>query len=408
MTAGSQGPVRSSGFLAFIAISVARKSGQIVRVAESNPPGPLSWKRLFGGASAAEPAAVQVLVLKKDSEPLLVLPRNGSTAAAALDLYPAQTSLARAAKAFWRLTVPFGWAPSSEHDTLMVDPEDPFLRFLNSLAQGSPPNRTPTTFAILAGNPKAPGRRFLVLVFDPGGKPIAVVKAGLDLKAVKLIEKEVTFLTSATGGTPGLPAIRQRFAHGPLSAFATDYVDGESPGPKNSSGIVPLLHSWLYRDRKLRVDELLAWQRLAEAAKDDDLFARVQRRLSSLKVNPAVFHGDFAPWNIKVSRVNDSWTVLDWDRGEWVGPPAWDWFHFVLQPAILVQRQSGRTLARTAEALLASPAFTQYAESANLGSRIREWLLAYLLHCHHVLKPAEGSPRIPELLKLLSAKWPIT
>jgi len=385
-----------------------------VRVVESNPQGRASWKRLFGGASASGPAAVrvEVTVLRKAGEPLLIVPRSGAAGVASLDLYPAQTTFARAARSFWRLTLPYGWAAGAEQDEVLVDPKDPFVQFLSSSRDAAAPARSAGAgrgnlprFAILAGNPGAPGRRFLVLVFGEDDRPVAVVKTGTHPSAVELIEKEISFLTQARPGRPGIPAVRARFSVDPIRAFAMEYIDGDSPRPKDAGRVVPLLNSWLHRERAIGLEELCGWRRLAEAAAGDGLLAPLQKRLSSITLHPAIFHGDFAPWNIKVPHANGVWTVLDWERGEWMGPPAWDWFHYVLQPAILVQRQSRLELVRTAEALLASPAFREYASAAGLGNAAREWLMAYLLHCRDVLKPAEGSPRVPELLRLLAAKW---
>ena len=52
---------------------------------------------------------------------------------------------------------------------------------------------------------------------------------------------------------------------------------------------------------------------------DRELAARLGSRL----VSSVVFHGDFAPWNIKVDRAG-AWMVLDWERGELHGVPCWD------------------------------------------------------------------------------------
>ena len=77
------------------------------------------------------------------------------------------------------------------------------------------------------------------------------------------------------------------------------------------------------------------WARLEEACAGNSLFSVVAGELGRRSVHPAIHHGDFAPWNIKVSPAG-AWTVLDWERGELTGIPGWDWFHYVIQSAILV------------------------------------------------------------------------
>ncbi len=80
--------------------------------------------------------------------------------------------------------------------------------------------------------------------------------------------------------------------------------------------------------------------------------------------------------------------------------PAFDWFHYVLQPAALVRKETPSALVRIAEGLLDSPAFAQYVTDAGLRGVERQWLLAYLFYCRNVLCPAEGSPRLAALLEL--------
>ncbi len=364
-----------------------------------------AWKGLFASppADAAASASLELVVLKKGGEPLLVLPRHGRAARLALSLFPAQTARARLARSLWRQMVRWGLAagPALRADRLRLDSGDPFVRFLNSLANGA----GPPLFALLAGNPRTPGRRFLVLVFDARGRPAAVVKAGTEKLATELIEREASFLAAAPADLLGLPRVRDRFQHGQVAAFAMDFIPGDAPRPSQADGVVPLLNNWLDRRGAQRLSAVPLWQRLAEATARDQRWARLTEKLEGVWFHPALFHGDLAPWNIKVSPATGSWTVLDWERGEGQGPPAWDWFHFVLQPAILVERQSAPALARTAQRLLDSAPFRQYAQVAGIAGREREWLLAYLRHCRDVLRPAEGLARTTELLDLLERQW---
>ena len=307
-------------------------------------------------------------MFKKGGEPLLIVPRGIPQMATALELYPAQTAKARLARGAWRLAVRRGLSGGAERDVLVLHHSDPFVEFLVKLsshtAATGPANVVPQ-FAVLAGNPHAQGRRFLVLVFSPSGQPVAVVKAGKQPAAIELIEKEAAFLAGAPSGLPGVPALQALFHN---SAFALNYIAGHSPRPRETGEIERILKSWLERGQQRPVDELAAWRRLAGATPADGLFGLLAKRLGGFPVQACVFHGDLAPWNIKISRANGAWMVLDWERGDLAGPPAWDWFHYVLQPAILVRRQSAIALAQTAEALLESPAFQAYARAAGLGS----------------------------------------
>jgi hypothetical protein len=344
-------------------------------------------------------------VFKKAGHPLLILPRGMPQMQAAIDLYPAQTLRARGAKWIWRQSIRRRLPLWAEQDALSLDPQGPFLQFLNRVSKGSPHTPAPELpdFAIMAGNPWVPGRRFQILVFSHDGKPAAVVKAGTQPAANELIAKEVSFLSSIPAELRAIPRVRHQFHERGIHAFATDFFPGHSPRAAQAGDVEPLLSSWLKAGRRIEVSELAAWQRLNQASTEDPLFKQLAT-LAGLRVQAAVFHGDFAPWNIKVSAPG-VWTVLDWERGELNGPPAWDWFHFVLQPAMLVQRQPPARLASLAESLLVSSPFQAYAREAGLIGREREWFLAYSLYCRDVLRPAEGSPRVVELLKVLAQKW---
>jgi aminoglycoside phosphotransferase (APT) family kinase protein len=115
------------------------------------------------------------------------------------------------------------------------------------------------------------------------------------------------------------------------------------------------------------------------------------------KVHSALWHGDFAPWNIRISG-DGRWRVIDWERGELNGPPAWDWFHYIIQRAVLVHRESGPQLAATADALLASSEFKSYAEGAGITVTARALITAYLMHCLHIVRQVDGRSALEGLL----------
>ena len=80
-------------------------------------------------------------------------------------------------------------------------------------------------------------------------------------------------------------------------------------------------------------------------------------------------HGDFAPWNIKVSRADGSWLALDWERGQLAGIPGWDWFHYAIQTGILVEKLPPERVAQRLEELFNAPVFWTYAEAAGIAGK---------------------------------------
>ena len=127
-----------------------------------------------------------------------------------------------------------------------------------------------------------------------------------------------------------------------------------------------------------------------------------QLQRSSLRAT--IYHGDFTPWNIRVSP-QGAWTVLDWERGEVNGVPAWDWFHYVVQKNILVEHQSAEAVAASLEAQFASDQFKSYARNSGVAGAERALLLLYLLHHTEVVRPSEGLRATKDLIQLLSSRW---
>ncbi len=359
-----------------------------------------AWEALFTPpAGPGQGVRVGMRLLKKGGQPFLLLPGQPRCAAATLDLYPAQTGRARAARTLFRCLLRASLPLGTEPVALAVALEDPFVGFLSSLA-GTPTQGLPA-LGILAGNPRSPGQRFLLLVFDAGHKPVAVVKAGLSERAKVLIEQEERFLAAVPGQMQAVPRLRATFESPRLRALALDFFPGDSPRPRHEGALPALLASWVDPKRTIVLFDTPDWKRLQEAASANRLFPVVAGRLRGRTIQPAIYHGDLAPWNIKVSPTG-AWTVLDWERGEPTGIPGWDWFHYVIQSGILVGRRSAPVLVQRVESLLRSDAFQQYAARAGILGCERDLVLAYLLHVVEVLKPSEGLAASRELLNALS------
>jgi hypothetical protein len=321
-----------------------------------------------------------------------------------MDLYPAQTSRARAARTLLRCLLRVSLPLGTERVSLAVSPADPFVRFISSLA-GKPIDGLPV-MGILAGNPMSEGQRLLVLVFDARQLPVAVVKVGLSQQARGLVEREESFLAAVPAGTRGVPRLRAASQSPLWRALALDYFAGDSPRPQQENALPPLLESWLDPRRRILVSDAPGWVRLERACAGDRLFRVIAGKLSGKAFQAVLQHGDLAPWNIKVSPAG-AWTVLDWERGELAGIPGWDWFHYVIQSAILVGRLPTSALMQRVEGLLGSEAFQRYAERAGIRGYERELVLAYLLHVAEVIKPSEGLAPTRELLHALASGWRI-
>lgn len=359
---------------------------------------PPSWKALFGALPpSGEATELRVSVLRKSGEPLLILPRQCANPGLALQLYPAQSWKARLARQVWQITSHVGFIPGAGQDRLTIARNHPFPGFLRSLCAESGEGN----FALLAGNPRGAGRRFVLLLMDGHGQPAWIVKAGADEPGNSLILREADFLSTAPR-TSLCPRLGCRFSEGRIAAFAMEYAAGRSARGNDSVRLLEILHGWISSEPRL-VAELTVWRRLKEACPGDPVFQSVSQSLEKRQVSPALYHGDLAPWNVRIA-TDGSWKILDWERGELNGPPGWDWFHYILQPAILVRREPARTLAGIIASMLDSAGFQTYATAAGLRGVETMWLLAYLLHCRDVLRPADAPPTIGELIPILARK----
>ena len=338
-------------------------------------------------------------MVRRAGHPFLLLPRHPREAVATLSLYAPQTARARLAQALLRWAIKLSAPFPGESIRLEVSPKAPFVEFLSSLIDEG----KPLGYGILAGNPASPGQRFLVLCFNAEHRPFALVKAGLTQCGRELIKHEESFLSAVPETLKkfnGIPAVPATFRSEEIRAFATGFTAGRSPRGHDERDLPLLLNSWVDTERNVALSEMPAWIKLEEACAAERHFQAVSPRLRSQRVHPCVQHGDFVPWNIKIAR-DGVWTVLDWERGERIGIPGWDWFHYVIQTGILVKRHTTLSLVTHVEGLLASDSFKNYALHSGISGFARELVLSYLLHLVEVIQPSEGRVQSRELLAAL-------
>ena len=342
-----------------------------------------SWQELFASADRGD-----IIVhhsVSRGGKPFLFLPADSRAAIRSLEIYPAQSTKARIAKSTLGWMLRGGLRPGLLKTSLKISDTDPFAAFLRAAARVEPGE--PFSFAVLAGNPSAPGRRYVFLLFNSASEPVAVVKAGATGRARELIAQETSILSSFTQSRSGLPKLRGACELDNLSAFAMDFIEGTSPSDDSGVALEKIFSSWLDTEKEITLGTTEAWGRLILAYGSFDLPSGYNE-LQNLHVHPVLMHGDFAPWNVKVS--GGRWTVLDWERGERVGIPAWDWLHFVVQPAVLVRRETAETTMVRLEKLFASAEFERYGERCKIAGA--EWKLAfaYVDYCINVTRQTEG------------------
>jgi hypothetical protein len=358
-----------------------------------------SWQALFAQVTANEGSSFLFHAVSRGDRPFLFLPSENRAAVTALEIYPAQIWKARLAKAALGMMLRVGLRAGLRKTSLAISSTDPFAAFLRAAARVEP--GAPFSFAVLTGNPLAPGRRHVFLLFNSASEPVAVVKAGTTSRARELIAHETSLLSAFAGVQSGLPKLRGACELENLSAFTMDFIAGTSPVDDSVADLSKIFSSWVDVEKEITLGTTKAWRRLIEAHGSFDL-PPGYNELQNLRMHPVLMHGDFAPWNVKVSEGH--WTVLDWERGERVGIPAWDWFHFIVQPSVLVRRETtGATMARF-EKLLTCVEFQHYATRCGIAGA--EWRLAYAYvdYCINVTRQTEGLKSLEVLRETMRAR----
>ena len=349
-----------------------------------------SWQELFATANSG--SSVTLHAVLRGGKPFLFLPANNCAASAALEIYPAQTSKARLAKTVLGLMLRVGLRPGLQKSSLRIADTDPFAAFLRATARVEPGE--PFSFAVLTGNPSAPGRRHVFLLFNSTSQPVAVVKAGASSRARELITHEVSLLSNIGSNHSGLPKLTGVCELDNLSAFAMDFIKGTSPRENSSIELGKICSSWVDSQKEIALGETDAWKRLVRCY-DHTVLPDAVSQLAARRIHPVLMHGDFAPWNVKAS--SGGWTVLDWERGERVGIPAWDWFHFVMQPAVLVRKEATESTLNKISTLFTSQEFQRYASLTGIAGLEWPLALAYVDFCIHVTQQTEGLNLLTQL-----------
>lgn len=357
---------------------------------------------LFAGPGGGRPVAFRWRLVARRGRPFLLLPAEARRVPAGLQLYSAQRLRAK----IWRRLLPAvfgspfaGFFPAVRFD---ADSRSAFLRFLAEQA-GVPAEQVAVgsvKFSEFGGR-----SRVVVLLCDESGRPARVVKAGLNGAGRAATEREADFLAQLPASKLGCIRLAGRFASPEVVAFATEYFPGTSPF--DDAGLEHLFHDWLDTTAAVPLGGLPAFAALAAAADggpDAEVWRRLRAALAAVPVRPTLYHGDFAPWNIRVVNARNL-QAFDWERGSTRGVPGWDWFHFTVQTAILARRHPAARAAAEAEQLLHSPRFQKYAAAAGIGGCARPLLLAYLLHHILVTRPQEGDQAARELFALLENHW---
>lgn len=345
------------------------------------------WPEMFGVGSEAR----RFRIVTKRGTPLLLLPLQSNIAARTLELYPAQTLLARSFRTLLAFTLRAHLPTPATRVELPFSSNAPIPAFIRECAGGD------RDFGILLGNANAPGRRWILMIFDPDGQPWRIVKAGVSPRARNLIRAESSILGKLPTNGGFFPKLHNQH-ESDVSAICMEYVPGQSP--RSPELISATLSPWLNSGERRTIGGFTQWQHVRKSDAPQQTISMIEEALRSTPLRTTLAHGDFAPWNIREH--NGKWTVLDWERGEEFGIPGWDWFHYIVQTEVLVRRRSPQDVLKAVMQTIALPDFQNYAAQAEFTGKEMPLLAGYLHHAVYVNRQTEGADALKQMLAIVS------
>jgi glycosyltransferase involved in cell wall biosynthesis len=356
-----------------------------------------SWSSLFHGEAGSPEITRHFRVIRRGGNPFLYLPNAGLASSHAVQIYAAQTSAARTAQTALRLALRYGWPLPLAKETVALPANSPLSQFFAHLTAG----KGWPEFAVLCGNPKSSGQRHIFVLLDADQQPSFVIKAGQNPRARQLIASEARFLQSLPANTAAVPPLCGFIETDQVTAFATEFRRGDSPRSSDTAEMERILTAWIHPAAEMSLSDIPAWQRLQLTP--HPFLQRMPAERLEQPVKPVLFHGDFAPWNMRAWE--GRWTVLDWERGETRGVPGWDWFHYIIQTSILVKKDPPQRTFEHLRELVSSASFARYAQATDIQDRVSLVLAGYLLHARN-LHQTEGAEQIEALLHGMDRHWP--
>lgn len=340
---------------------------------------------------------------KRRGQEFLLLPGDRAAALRGIELYSPLSTTAKFAIKFLKFCLKARLPLPLVRTVTIPVPKGSWLFDFLERTGGERGEQLP--FAILAGNPRDPKRRFIVLTLNSQLEPVLAMKVGVGRFSSELVEREKDFVATASSKHGALPKVLDFMRRDEFAVLALDYMPSISLGEDTDRRVSACVGQWIVPDRKVKIGELPLWGRIEEECKGIADFVRLAEKLAEVEVKPVLFHGDFVPWNIRASREDGEWVVIDWERGESLGIPAWDWFHFEVQLSVLVRGGEETQIYERLMSLMRSRHFVAYAKDCQVEGILQQLLLLYLLYCKHVLRQTEGVDELQRLYQHLKLDY---
>lgn len=301
---------------------------------------------------------------------LLALPRKQDTALATLSLYQPQSLKARCLAALIRLLIEWNL-----HTCFLTSRK---LKFC-SASPVAKLNVNESHFGFLLGNPDSKDRR--VIIARKQGDEVVIDKMGLSQEAQKSVSAEIKVMKAMPDGLLGMQELIHFEENVNWSFYTCRMVDGKSPQKSDDSVVLKILDTWLNFARKKMLRETRQWGKINDyikhypSAKGRDL----SDKCNKLEILMGINHGDFAPWNMKKTAQGEV-AVIDWEFGTDYGPACWDWIHYLIQRATLVENLSSRDAIQACRDWATTTHGKVFIERTGWGCNIERCLGCYLIY----------------------------
>lgn len=318
-----------------------------------------------------------VYTIKRGGVLLLGLPADAKAARATLALYHPQAMLARAMVIVMSCLIPLGLHRWLLKRRIEIKENGPLSARCNQA----------NVIGFLLGTHETDNRRAIVLYLGKVG--YEVEKMGFGESARLSVLDEGRIIESLPEDHMGIPKLLSIRDEDDWASYTTLYLVGRSPSTGDAGNILSLLRDWMDRSTTQRFDKTSQWLSLrefAESSKDDEVKERWRKlkKVAGLEIKVGLFHGDFAPWNIKVMG-DGSMVVMDWEHASLMGPLGWDWLHYMVQYGLLVEKLPLNEVEEKCRRWANSEDGQVFLKQAGWLDHEEEWIQSYLMYSGWVL-----------------------
>lgn len=327
----------------------------------------LMFERLMGSGPVVYKQALYVVV--RNGRVLLAIPSDRVAANMTLKLYQPQKFLAKAYTLALKFLVYFGLHKLLPRVQLQLAKNGPVSSSSNYL----------DSIGLLFGNPEADNQKIIVVRKEVD--VWVVDKIGFEKLSKKAIVNETNTISSLPKGGTGIPVLLGKEQQENWAMYTTRFTDGDSPRPCDDDRVLDVLTSWSKYGESMAFSDTEQWNSMLVYAKENgglDVWNEINTA-APINIMVGLYHGDFTPWNIKTLS-NGSISVFDWEHGINKGPAAWDWLHYLIQRATLVDHLSPSETLEICREWAKSEKGGRFLDEAGWGNQIEPWIGTYLAY----------------------------